>query len=168
MDTKKNYFGIILAIVIFISASAISFFALDYISEDGTQNGLHTPDETERETSDGPDPASLSLAIGASMGALAFAVWVGSRQFEKDATTMLLENGLEDMTVRDVNMVRHMMNMGEFTVPELVEKTEVSRTSVWRLVKRMVDSNLVEETEEEKLPKSGRGKPSKIYRYKGP
>ena len=172
MRIKSQYFGIVLALIVFVAATGLSYLALDqYYGEEDTrikeQSGT-AQDEGPVPLSRSPGNQYLPLTIGASMGIVSLIGWIASRQLERDATTVLLEEGLEDMTVRDVNIVRHMMTMEQFTVPELVEKTDVSRTSVWRLVKRMDESDLVEETGDEKLPKSGRGKPSKVYKYIGP
>ncbi len=171
----------ILALIVFVSVTGLSYLVIDYTYGGGYVGSEDSDPQIQTNEDPGSSPefgidvlrtnpgkAYLSMTIGAGMGIVSLIGWVASRQIEKDATTILLEKGLEDMTVRDVDIVRHMMKMEEFTVPELVRKTDVSRTSVWRLVKRMSEYDLVEETDEEKLPKSGRGKPSKVYRYVGP
>ncbi|GAI45943.1 unnamed protein product [marine sediment metagenome] len=65
-------------------------------------------------------------------------------------------------------IVGHMMEMGEFTVPDLMRRVRVSRITVWRLVQKMIGQGLVQETEKVGLTangRGGRGKPSRVYRY---
>lgn len=169
MKLKKN-FGVVMVLAIVVSATVFSYLILNnfYAKQEKASYGI-AGSETEKPESNlkKSDVFYISLSIGAVAGIIAVTTWKGSRVFTKDAATVLLDRGLDDMTVRDVEIVRQMMEKGTFTVPELVKKTSVSRTSVWRLVRKMTDKDLVEETGEEKLPVSGRGKPGKVYKYLG-
>jgi predicted transcriptional regulator len=83
---------------------------------------------------------------------------------------MLLEHGLHDMTVRDVGIVGQIMNLKEFTIPELMKLTKTSKITVWRTVQKLVERGLVQPTQKTKLAANGlggRGKPSRVYRYIG-
>lgn len=159
-----------MVLLIVVIATGCSYLILNhfYVSREENQYQI-TGSETEETKSNlkKSDVFYISLSMGAVAGIVAVTAWKGGHTLSKDVTTVLLNNDLDDMTVRDVEIVRQMVEKGTFTVPELVRKTSVSRTSVWRLVKKMVDKNLVTETGEEKLPKSGRGKPGKVYRYLG-
>lgn len=112
----------------------------------------------------------LAATLGASVGILAVAIWVGYRQAWGEATSTLLEHGLHDMTVRDVEIVGHIMERGEFTIPELMKLSNASKITVWRTVQRLVQKGLVVQTDKTRLSSNGlggRGKPSRIYRYVG-
>jgi hypothetical protein len=173
--------GISIALLIFVASTGIAYFALGYFAEE-TGNGPQIEGHQEKELSatdnetgpgtrqpqdddDSTTHLMVSLLFGAGMSVVGLVLWEASARMKGNAATVLLEEGLDDMTVRDVELVGRMMEMEEFTVPELVKKARVSRSSVWRLVRKMVDEGLVEETEKEKLPDSGRGKPRKVYRY---
>jgi uncharacterized membrane protein len=106
----------------------------------------------------------------AAVGLIAVAVWIGYRQAWGDATSTLLERGLHDMTVRDVEIVGYIMQKGEFTIPELMKLSKASKITVWRTVQKLVDQGLVEPTDQTKPAANGlggRGKPSQVYRYVG-
>ena len=112
----------------------------------------------------------IAAGIGISMGVMVFAVWVGYQEMRGSATSTLLEHGLHDMTVRDVEIVGHIMKLEEFTIPELMKLTKASKITIWRTVKKLVEQGLVQPTEETKLAANGlggRGKPSRVYRYVG-
>jgi predicted transcriptional regulator len=112
----------------------------------------------------------IAAGIGISMGVMVFAVWAGYREMRGSATSTLLEHGLHDMTVRDVEIVGHIMKLGEFTIPELMKLTKTSKITIWRTVQKLVEQGLVQSTEETKLAANGlggRGKPSRVYRYVG-
>ncbi|MFB0500551.1 MAG: MarR family transcriptional regulator, partial [Candidatus Hadarchaeaceae archaeon] len=112
----------------------------------------------------------IAAGIGISMGVMVFAVWVGYQEMRGSATSTLLEHGLHDMTVRDVEIVGHIMKLGKFTIPELMKLIKASKITIWRTVKKLVEQGLVQSTEETKLAANGlggRGKPSRIYRYVG-
>jgi uncharacterized membrane protein len=114
------------------------------------------------------DASPIAATIGIAMSVVALAVWTGYRQMWGDATSTLLEQGLNDMTVRDVEIVGYIMELGEFTIPELMKTTKASKITVWRTVQKLVEKELVQQTEKTKLAASGlggRGKPSYIYRY---
>jgi len=65
----------------------------------------------------------IATGIGVAMGVMVFAVWVGYQEMRGSATSTLLEHGLHDMTVRDVEIVGHIMKLEEFTIPELIKLT---------------------------------------------
>jgi len=112
----------------------------------------------------------IATSIGIAMGVMVFAVWVGYQEMRGSATSALLEYGLHDMTVRDVEIVGHIMKLEEFTIPELMKLTKTSKITIWRTVKKLVEQKLVQPTEQTKLASNGlggRGKPSRIYKYIG-
>lgn len=112
----------------------------------------------------------ISASIGVAVGFMVLAVWIGYRRMWGDAASTLLEQGLHDMTVRDVEIVGHIMELKEFTIPELMKLTKTSKITVWRTVQKMVRQELVQPSEKTKLAANGlggRGKPSRIYRYVG-
>jgi len=116
------------------------------------------------------DTLPIAASIGIAMGIVAIAGWAGYRQTWSGATSALLEHGLHDMTVRDVEIVEYIMELKEFTIPELMKMTKASKITVWRTVQKLVESGLVQQTEKTKLASNGiggRGKPSNIYRYVG-
>lgn len=171
--------GILVTIVVLIGATSISYLALDSYYGQGSVGGEDSVDvqmDTERYSlPEQIDVFPISIAIGASMAVISAISWSGSTkvsgnmvELQGSATSVLLNEGLDDMTVRDVEIVSRMMVKKEFTIPELLSDSQVSRSSIWKLVKKMVSTGLVEKTDEEKLPKSGRGKPSQVYRYVGP
>jgi len=62
------------------------------------------------------------------------------------------------------------MELGEFTIPELIKTTKDSKITVWRTVQKLVEKGFVQQTEKTKLAANGlggRGKPSGVYRYVG-
>lgn len=112
----------------------------------------------------------IAAGIGISMGVMVFAVWVGYQEMRGSATSTLLEHGLHDMTVRDVEIVGHIMKLGKFTIPELMKLIKASKITIWRTVQKLVEQELVQPTEQTKLAANGlggRGKPSRVYRYVG-
>lgn len=112
----------------------------------------------------------IAAGIGIAMGVMVFAVWVGYQEMRGSATSTLLEHGLHDMTVRDVEIVGHIMKLEEFTIPELIKLTKTSKITIWRTVQKLVEQGLVQPTEQTRLAangRGGRGKPSRIYRYVG-
>ncbi len=116
------------------------------------------------------DTLPIATSIGVAVGLVAVAIWFGYRQSWGEATSTLLEHGLHDMTVRDVEIVGYIMERGEFTIPELMKLTDASKITVWRTVQKLEGKGLVEQTEETKLAANGlggRGKPSRIYKYVG-
>ncbi|GAI08253.1 unnamed protein product [marine sediment metagenome] len=112
----------------------------------------------------------IATSIGIAMGVMVFAVWMGYQEMRGSATSTLLEHGLHDMTVRDVEIVGHIMKLEEFTIPELIKLTKTSKITIWRTVQKLVEQGLVQPTEQTRLAangRGGRGKPSRIYRYVG-
>jgi len=110
----------------------------------------------------------IAAGIGIAMGIVTIAVWAGYRRRWGGATSTLLAHGLRDMTVRDVEIVGHIMERREFTIPELMKLTKTSKITVWRTVRKLVERGLVRLTERTKLAANGlggRGKPSRVYKY---
>jgi uncharacterized membrane protein len=118
-------------------------------------------------------PATDILPIATTVAAIsliAVAIWVGYRQAWGDATSTLLERGLHDMTVRDVEIVGYIMQKEEFTIPELMKLSKASKITVWRTVQKLAEQGLVEPTDQTRPAANGlggRGKPSQVYRYVG-
>lgn len=113
----------------------------------------------------------LSASIGVAVGLIFAAVWLSRQEIRGNATSMLLEEGLEKMSVRDAEIVGEIMRREEFTIPDLMKKAGTSKITTWRAVKKLVDRGLVKETEGTKPPSrglGGRGKPSQVYKYVGP
>jgi uncharacterized membrane protein len=116
------------------------------------------------------DALPIAASIGIAAGVTVFAVWIGYRQAWGDATSTLLEQGLHDMTVRDIEIVGYIMQKGEFTIPELMKLTNASKITIWRTVQKLEEQGLVKRTEQTKPAANGlggRGKPSQIYKYVG-
>ncbi|MCK4405299.1 MAG: MarR family transcriptional regulator [Hadesarchaea archaeon] len=112
----------------------------------------------------------IAASIGIAMGVIVFAVWAGYRQVWGEATSTLLEEGLHGMTVKDVEIVGHIMEMKEFTIPQLMKLTNTSKITVWRTVQKLVERGLVQTTKQTRLAANGlggRGKPSRVYKYVG-
>jgi len=112
----------------------------------------------------------IAASIGIAMGVIVFAVWIGYRQIWGEATSTLLEEGLHGMTVKDVEIVGHIMELKEFTIPQLMKLTNTSKITVWRTVQKLVERGLVHTTEQTRLAANGlggRGKPSRVYKYVG-
>lgn len=112
----------------------------------------------------------IAAGIGITIGLMVFAVWIGYRRMWGDATSTLLERGLHEMTVKDVEIVGHIMELKEFTIPQLMKRTNTSKITVWRTVQKLVKQELVQPTEQTRLAANGlggRGKPSRVYKYVG-
>lgn len=112
----------------------------------------------------------IAAGIGITVGLMVFAVWIGYRRMWGDAASTLLELGLYDMTVRDVEIVGQIMELKEFTIPELMKLTKTSKIKVWRTIQKLAKQGLVQPTEQTKLAANGlggRGKPSRVYKYVG-
>ncbi|KXA96645.1 hypothetical protein AKJ38_02910 [candidate division MSBL1 archaeon SCGC-AAA259I14] len=129
---------------------------------------LKTELSEARETAENTVPiwmygASMSVTIVAALGAVYFFKRKGSRGDDLPLSSFLLEQGLEDMTIKDAEIFRKILSEKRFTVPEIAEGAPVSRNSVRRLVNKLEENELVEQAGEEKSP-GGRGKPRKVYR----
>lgn len=161
---SKRQLGAILSILIFILATSTSYLILNQFYKFGKAE--ITTEEGEIYPT--PNNRLLAIGIGVSMGIVSLVVWEGGGSVQPDTISIMLHNGLEDLTVRDLEIVRTMMRKDKFTIPELQEHTTTSRQSIWRLVKKLKSEGLIDETNEKKLPKSGRGKPSRVYKYVGP
>lgn len=152
-----------------VDTGAITQISVQTYAYEKAQSG--EPVTVSNTTTEKPiDASPIAATIGIAMSIMALAVWAGYRQMWGDATSTLLEQGLNDMTVRDVEIVGYIMEMGEFTIPELVKTTKASKITVWRTVQKLVEKGLVQQTEKTKLASSGlggRGKPSDVYKYVG-
>jgi len=112
----------------------------------------------------------ISASIGVATSLMVFAVWIGYKRMWGDAASTLLEQGLHDMTVRDVEIVGQIMDLKEFTIPELVRRTRASKITVWRTIQKLIEQGLVQPAEQTKPAANGlggRGKPSRVYKYVG-
>ncbi len=141
--------------------------AYDLAVETGEPQTVSTVIQTERTP---VDSLPIAMSIGAAAGLVAVAIWFGYRQSWGEATSTLLEHGLCDMTVRDVEIVGYIMERGEFTIPELMKLTDASKITVWRTVQKLEEKGLVQQTESTKQAANGlggRGKPSRVYKYVG-
>jgi len=171
--------GVVVAIVVASSAFVISYVLLNHFY--GATQRITAPavEPLAGETRQPPliiyetkpiDVLPIATSISAAMGIVTLAVWIGYQRAWGEATSTLLEHGLHDMTVRDVEIVGYIMELGEFTIPELVRRTHASKITVWRTVQKMVEKGLVQPTEKTALTANGlggRGKPSHVYKYVG-
>jgi len=142
------------------------FFAADVPIPPGAGTGLQPVITYEKPVAVLP----IAASIGITLGLMVFAVWIGYRRMWGDATSTLLERGLHDMTVKDVEIVGHIMELREFTIPQLMKLTNASKITVWRTVQKLVERGLVKPTEQTRLAANGlggRGKPSHVYKYVG-
>lgn len=181
LDIGHKKMGALIAIIVLICSTGLSYLVLDHYygnggveSEPGGAGVQSEPNIPSGGSDSRVNVLPLSSAIGVGMLAVTILAWNGSKkvsssmiQSQGNAAALLLNQGLENMTVRDVKIVGRMIDKRQFTIPHLLKGTQVSRSSVWKLVKKMVDRGLVEETGQKRLPDSGRGKPSKVYRYVG-
>ncbi|MFP4005119.1 MAG: hypothetical protein ACLFUR_00160 [Candidatus Hadarchaeia archaeon] len=184
-EITKRKKGILISVFVVLIAFGISYLAIDNLydhsgkpasaglEEEFTdklteEESRNLGEESNQEDTFNKNIPFISLGIGISMGIVSLLMWEGGTQPRNDPISLLIHKGLEDLTVRDLNITRQMMIKNEFTIPELLKHTSASRQSVWRLVNKLQDEGMVEETSEKRLPKSGRGKPSQIYRYVGP
>ncbi|RLG56558.1 MAG: hypothetical protein DRN83_03775 [Hadesarchaea archaeon] len=116
------------------------------------------------------DVLPIATGLGIVAGIASVALWTASRPTWGGVAATLIEHGLHDMTVRDVEIVGYMMELKEFTIPELMKLTKASKITVWRTVQKLVEKGLVRQTEKTKLAANGiggRGKPSHVYMYVG-
>lgn len=141
-----------------------------YETAENTSGTVIVFQEKESKTKE-RSPWPLSTSLGVAAGLLFAAVWLSRQEAMGNATNMLLDEGLENMSVQDAEIVGETIRRGEFTIPELMKEAGTSKTSTWRTVKKLVEKELVKETEKTKAPSrglGGRGKPSKVYKYVGP
>lgn len=163
VNMRYRSLGMLAALIVFICTTTISYLFLNY-------GGVAYEEETKGPETGPVNVFPISVSIGATAGVVTFAVWLGSKRLWGDATSILLKRGLHDMTVRDVEIVGHIMEMKEFTIPSLMRRSRSSRSMVWRIVQKMIRQGLVQQTEQVELTASGlggRGKPSRVYRYIG-
>lgn len=114
---------------------------------------------------------AISASLGVAATLMFAAVWLSRREAIGTATSMLIDKGLENMSIRDAEIVGEIMRRGEFTIPQLMEKTGTSKITTWRTVKKLVEEGFVRKTEKTRAPSKGlggRGKPSQVYEYVGP
>lgn len=185
---KRN---IVLTIIVAIAVSMSSYLILDtFILVDNTQPSRSSANQRLTKTPDGPQmeyeggslPSSqektkspLLVPFSISLGAVASLIFVGitslrKREIRGDATSILLEEGLENLSIRDAEIFSQIIRMGEFTIPQLKKRTETSKVTTWRTVKKFVEEGLVKETDRKRAPSrglGGRGKPSQVYEYVG-
>jgi len=149
-----------------VLARSGEFFAADVPIPFGAGTGLQPVITYEKPVAVLP----IAATIGVTVGLMVFAVWIGYRRMWGDAASTLLERGLHDMTVKDVEIVGQIMELKEFTIPQLMKLTNTSKITVWRTVQKLVKQELVQPTEQTRLAANGlggRGKPSRVYEYVG-
>lgn len=161
---SKLQYGMIIALIVFVAATVGSFLVLNSLYESRGTPATQSEDVSYKM----PGNRIFAVGIGATMGLVALVMWQGSSSIQQDTISIMLHRGLEDLTVRDLEIVRRMMKKEEFTIPELQKHTPASRQSIWRLVKKLEEKELVKKTDRNRLPSSGRGKPSQVYEYIGP
>jgi hypothetical protein len=151
---------------------------------EGSQNWINVPYDAYNQAQETGNPVTISdmtttstkpinalpiaASIGIAMSLIVFGVWVGYRRLWGDATSTLVDHGLQDMTVRDVEIVGEIIDMKEFTIPELMGRTHTSKLRVWRIVQKLVQRGIVKSAGKTKPAASGlggRGKPSRVYQY---
>jgi hypothetical protein len=113
----------------------------------------------------------IAAVLGATAGISTAIFWIGYRKAWGDAVPLLLEKGLYHFTIRDVQILGYAMRHGEFTIPELERLTRAPKLVVWRSVQKLLQSGLIESTDQTRPAArglGGRGKPSRVYRYVGP
>lgn len=152
----------------------------------GSQNWINVPYDAYNQAQETGNPITVSdttttstkpinalpiaASIGIAMSLIVFGVWVGYRRLWGDATSTLVDHGLQDMTVRDVEIFGEMIEMKEFTIPELMGRTHTSKLRVWRIVQKLAQRGIVKSTGKTKPAAGGlggRGKPSIVYEYVG-
>lgn len=164
VNMRHRSLGVLVALMVFICATAVSYVFLAHFYG----AGLAYEEMLAYEEIGPVNVFPISACIGAAMGIVTFVVWVGSKHLWADTTSMLLEHGLHDMTVRDVEIIACIMEIKEFTIPDLMRRSRVSRSMVWRIVQKLIKHDLVQQTERVRPTASGlggRGKPSRVYKY---
>ena len=152
-----------------VSRSSVDVNGAAYAKALETGNPVTVSDTTTTDTKP-INTLPIAASIGIAISLITFGVWVGYRHTWGDATSTLLEHGLQDMTVRDVEIFGEMIEMKEFTIPELMGRTHASKLRVWRIVQKLIQRGIVKSTEKTKPAASGlggRGKPSRVYHYVG-
>lgn len=117
-----------------------------------------------------PKTWPYSISLGITAAAIFVAAILTRQELRGTATSKLLEEGLENLTVRDAEIFSQIMKMEEFTIPQLMKKTKTPKVATWRTVKKLKQEGLVKETERTRAPSQGlggRGKPSKVYEFTG-
>ncbi len=153
----------------YLGKSSVDVPSAAYEQAQETGNPVTVSDITTTET-EPLNALPIAASIGIVMSIVVFGVWVGYRRMWGDATSTLLEHGLQDMTVRDVELVGQIMDLKEFTIPQLMKETRASKLKVWRTVQKLIEQGLVQQTDQTKSAANGmggRGKPSNVYKYVG-
>jgi uncharacterized membrane protein len=110
-----------------------------------------------------------ALAAALAVGLIA-AVWIGLQRARGDAVSVLVNHGLNNMRIVEIEIVRVMRGAREFTIPELMRRTGASKTLAWCTVQKLMKKGLVRPTDLTRPASGGlggRGKPSRVYRYVG-
>lgn len=160
MDERR--FEFLVALVAFACATGLSYLALTYLSGGPSPGPSPTPTEPSL-----PNLPYLSLGAGLGAFIITIVTWEVSKKVRGEAASVLLSEGPERGTVKDVEMVAHMIEREKFTVPEISEEVGITKSTVWRLVDKLNDLGLVEDTGEKRNSNATRGRPSKVYRYTG-
>jgi len=111
--------------------------------------------------------AAILAVLGVSAAAAASSAWIYLRRTRGEATSELIEHGLSNMKIQEVDIFRVIKERKEFTVIDLMRETGSSQNVAWRAVQKLIKKGLVQSTKDVKLSAAGRGKPSKVYKYVG-
>jgi predicted transcriptional regulator len=115
-----------------------------------------------------PPPIWVIVAAGFGVVITILAVvWYHIRKARVDVAAMLIERGLLDIRLAEVEIVGKIRELKEFTIPELIQRTGASKILAWRTVRKLMERGLVQPTEQIRAPLAGRGKPSTVYKYVG-
>jgi hypothetical protein len=115
----------------------------------------------------GISSAAVLAVVGVSLVVVISAALIGIRQARGAAASKLIERGLSNMRLQEVDIFREIRDQKEFTISEIMHETGVSKTVAWYTVQKLIKKGLVKPTGKVKLPAAGRGKPSTVYKYVG-
>jgi parallel beta-helix repeat protein len=126
-----------------------------------------TVTSTSQPPTEGMQLAAILAVVGVALVAAVSAVWVGLRRSRGKATSELIEHGLSNMRIQEIDIFREIRAQKEFTIPDIINKTGASTIVAWRTVQKLIAKGLVKPTGETRPTAAGRGKPSIVYRYVG-
>lgn len=180
----SKFLSVLIVFVLFVSATLVSYTVIDhwYGPESGiyskpphpvkgSENEVRSIGEDVQMTPKEKhiDALPLSVGFGASIAAVALAAWIGSKRAHVDSIASVInKDGISDLSAKNLEIILRVINMKKFTIQELAKDTTLTRQAVWLLVRKLIKHDLVTETGSKKLPNSGRGRPSKVYKYVGP
>lgn len=179
LNVKSRNMQAIILFVLLLTTTTVIYLSLSnsyYFYETSAQEN-EVPENTpfvvipRKETK----PARLklflfSLGTGAGITSIFFVMWRASSSKDESlikTINLLFKEELGSLTLKDLEIIQIAREKKEFTVPEVSKNCRVSRTQVWRVMKKLEEKGIIEKTTKEKSSPS-RGKPSKIYQYTGP